>query len=145
MNVLVPMDGSEQSEAALDHALTRFEDPVVTVLSVVDPVATGYEVAPGAGPAATGVENWYEQAEMRAERIVTAAEDRVAETDADATVETATEIGDPARTIVAYADEHDVDHVVVGSHGRTGLTRVLLGSVAESVVRRADCPVTVVR
>jgi nucleotide-binding universal stress UspA family protein len=47
--------------------------------------------------------------------------------------------------IVTYADENDVDHVVLGSHGRKGLTRVLLGSVAEAVVRRSPVPVTVVR
>jgi nucleotide-binding universal stress UspA family protein len=51
----------------------------------------------------------------------------------------------PARAIVDYAEEHDVAHTVVGSHGRTGVTRVLLGSVAENVMRRAPCPVTVVR
>ena len=51
----------------------------------------------------------------------------------------------PARAIVDYADEEGVDHIVIGSHGRTGVTRVLLGSVAEKVVRRAHCPVTVVR
>jgi len=46
---------------------------------------------------------------------------------------------------VEYAEESDVDHIVIGSHGRSGVSRILLGSVAESVVRRADMPVTVVR
>lgn len=56
-----------------------------------------------------------------------------------------TEFGRPARTIVEYVEDHDVDHVVVGSHGRSGLSRTLLGSVAERVVRRSSVPVTVVR
>ncbi|WP_425607774.1 universal stress protein [Natrinema salsiterrestre] len=43
-------------------------------------------------------------------------------------------------TIVTYAEEHDVDHIVLGSHGRNGLARYLLGSVAESVARRAHDP-----
>ena len=47
--------------------------------------------------------------------------------------------------IVEYVETHDVDHVVIGSHGRKGLSRVLLGSVAELVVRRSPVPVTVVR
>lgn len=137
------MDGSPQSEAALEHALTRFGDAEVTALSVVDPVATGYQVAPGADTATPGMAEWYDRAENHADRVLDDAQ--AAAEDHGVDVRTATEVGDPARTIVAYADEHDVDHIVVGSHGRTGIARVLLGSVAESVVRRADCPVTVVR
>jgi nucleotide-binding universal stress UspA family protein len=46
---------------------------------------------------------------------------------------------------VDYAAEHDIDHIVVGSHGRTGASRILLGSVAETVARRSPVPVTIVR
>ena len=53
--------------------------------------------------------------------------------------------GKPAREIVSYAEKGDVDHIVMGSRGRSGLSRLLLGSVAETVVRRAPTPVTVVR
>jgi nucleotide-binding universal stress UspA family protein len=60
-------------------------------------------------------------------------------------VETAVGFGSPARTILDYVDEHGVDHVVMGSHGRSGISRLLVGSVAETVVRRAPCPVTIVR
>lgn len=52
---------------------------------------------------------------------------------------------DIAGNIVKYASDHGCDHIVVGSRGRTGLTRVLLGSIAEQIVREAACPVTVVR
>lgn len=52
---------------------------------------------------------------------------------------------DIAATIVAYAEEHGYDHIVTGSAGRTGISRLLLGSVAAAVVARAHCPVTVVR
>ncbi|MCC6508642.1 MAG: universal stress protein [Pirellulaceae bacterium] len=51
--------------------------------------------------------------------------------------------GDPATEIVRVADEEGVDLIVVGSHGRTGLYRMLMGSVAESIVRSANCPVVV--
>jgi nucleotide-binding universal stress UspA family protein len=54
-------------------------------------------------------------------------------------------VGDPADTIVRVAQDHGVDLVVMGTHGRTGLHHVLLGSVAEKVVRRALCPVLTVR
>lgn len=52
--------------------------------------------------------------------------------------------GRPAREIVAYAAQHGIDVIVMGTHGRTGVTRALLGSVAEAVVRRAGCPVLTV-
>jgi nucleotide-binding universal stress UspA family protein len=52
--------------------------------------------------------------------------------------------GDPAEEIVRYARTHDIDLIVVGTHGRTGLSRALLGSVAERVIRTAPCPVLAV-
>ena len=52
---------------------------------------------------------------------------------------------DPAEAIVSYAERNGYHHIIVGSEGRTGAKRMLLGSVAEDVVTRAHCPVTVVR
>ncbi len=51
--------------------------------------------------------------------------------------------GDPATEIVHIANEEKVDMIVLGTHGRTGITRLLMGSVAEQVIRRAHCPVLV--
>jgi universal stress protein A len=53
--------------------------------------------------------------------------------------------GHPAETIVRVAQERDADLIVIGTHGRTGIQHVLLGSVAEKVVRLAPCPVLTVR
>jgi nucleotide-binding universal stress UspA family protein len=53
--------------------------------------------------------------------------------------------GDPAKEIVDLADREKADLIVVGSHGRTGLERLLMGSVAESIVRHAQCPVLTVK
>ncbi len=53
--------------------------------------------------------------------------------------------GKPFVEIIRYARDHEIDLIVVGSHGRTGLSHVLLGSVAEKVVRKAPCPVLTVR
>jgi nucleotide-binding universal stress UspA family protein len=50
-------------------------------------------------------------------------------------------VGDPASEIVRLAEEEGVDLIVLGTHGRTGLSRLLMGSVAEQIVRRAPCPV----
>jgi nucleotide-binding universal stress UspA family protein len=49
--------------------------------------------------------------------------------------------GDPAKAILRLAKDEDVDIIVMGSHGRSGLSRMLMGSVAEAVVRNAECPV----
>lgn len=141
-DVLVPVDGSPQSEDALEHALSNFTDADVTALTAVDPIAAGYAAAPG--PDATGYPGeWTEQAEQRADAVLDEAAELAAELGRE--IDTVRVTDRPARAIVDYAEENDVDHIVVGSHGRTGVTRVLLGSVAENVIRRAPCPVTVIR
>lgn len=140
--VLVGVDGSEQSRTALEYALSTFPDARVTVLTAVDPVDASYTVAPGPG-AITDPPGWSEEAAERAAEILDAARETAAE--AGREVETVDVTDRPARGIAEYAEEHGVDHVVVGSHGRTGMSRILLGSVAEKVVRRSPCPVTVVR
>lgn len=71
--------------------------------------------------------------------------DPVVERIEDVPVESVHEVGHPARVIVDYARREDIDHVVIGSHGREGVSRLLLGSVAEKVVRRSPVPITVVR
>ena len=54
-------------------------------------------------------------------------------------------VGTPTDSLLNYAKEHDIDLIVMGTHGRTGLMRLLMGSVAEAVVRRAPCPVVTIR
>ena len=54
-------------------------------------------------------------------------------------------IGSPDRSLVDYADENNIDLIVMSTHGRTGMGRVLMGSVAEAVVRRAPCPVLTIK
>ncbi|MEL7499487.1 MAG: universal stress protein [Planctomycetota bacterium] len=55
------------------------------------------------------------------------------------------ELGMATDGIIRYANENDIDLIVMGTHGRTGFRRVLMGSVAEAVVRKADCPVLAVK
>jgi len=138
-HVLVPLDDSEQAWSALEHAMETFPEARITVLTVIDPTA-GFSSGVGA-PASAEV--WYDSARERAEGRLEEARDRA--DDAGIEIETAIEAGRPARCVVDYAEEHDVDGVVMGSHGRDGVVRVLLGSVAETVVRRSPVPVTVVR
>ncbi|RQG95489.1 universal stress protein [Natrarchaeobius chitinivorans] len=145
-NVLVPVDGSPLSIQALEFALEEYDDASIVALHVLDPSDPGYssttEVDVRTEPA-YGSEEWYERAGEEEERIFDEAREAAAEYDVEITTDGV--VGEPAREIVDYAEERDVDHVVMGSHGRTGITRVLLGSVAEMVVRRSPVPVTVVR
>ena len=138
--ILVPVDGSRQSEAALEHAIAQFPDAELTVLHVIDPVGGGYALQRGIPASGEG---WYESAHEKADELF--ADARELATEFDRSLDTETEVGRPARTIVEVADEGGYDGIVMGSHGRAGVSRILLGSVAETVVRRSTVPVTVVR
>lgn len=137
-HVLVPMDHSPLARRALEHALEVHPDASVTVVHVVDYVEESYSAEVLVGP-----EELRERAEARTDDLFETARELAA--DHDVAVETVTRFGDPARTIVDYVDEADVDLVVIGSHGRSLLSRILLGDTADRVVQRAPVPVTVVR
>lgn len=142
VHVLVPFEDTAMSDRALEHACERYPDATVTVLHVIDFVEAGYAAPPDAGLPGYW-EEWYEEEREGAEELFERARGIAAGHGGE--LETATDLGPPARVIVEFAAEHGVDGIVMGSHGRDGLSRVLLGSVAETVVRRAPCPVTVVR
>lgn len=146
-HVLVPIDGSPQSERAFEFALS-FDDAKLTLLTVIDPVdtdplSTGYQ-SPTGVPGLPGYsEEWYEGVRNEARDLHEELRERA--DDPDRIEGSEVVFGRPAKEICAYVGDHDVDHVVVGAHGRTGITRVLLGNTAESVVRRSPVNVTVVR
>lgn len=145
-NVLVPMDGSPLAREALRHALTQVRDASVTVLHVIDVFEPGYGASTDIDISyepPMGSEEWYGRAERVSERIFDDA--RTLAGDYDSEVDTVSEVGDPKRVIVEYADEEGIDHIVVGVHGREDDERQLFGSVAEIVARRATVPVTLVR
>lgn len=121
--VLVAVDGSERAYDAFEFALHEFSNGTITVLHVIDPSE--------AFATATNADSILETTRQRAD-------------DRGSTIRTESERGDPARTIAERVTERDVDHLVVGRSGRSGWPRVLLGSVAESLVLRAPVPVTVV-
>lgn len=139
MTVLVAFDGSEPAQRALQHAVDTFEDQEIVLLRVLDTPEGGL-VDASVDLAREGFKQLREASRTELSSDVEAVLDP-----AEHDLRTEVAFGDPAREIVRFADEQDVDHVVVGNHGRDGVARVLLGSVAERVVRRAPMPVTVVR
>lgn len=132
--VVVPMDLSEHSLAALEQAAVLAATPaalrIVHVLPELDP----------ASPGAIWGDIKDEDRRAHAEKAF-----REGLPEAFRTTPVEVRIGGAVHEIVTYAEEEAASLVVLGSHGRTGLSRVLLGSIAENVVRRAPCSVLVVR
>jgi len=152
--ILVPIEESPLSTKALQVALADYPDAAITALHVMDPIGSGFNVIEvmrpkfrdGAPPGSVSAEywqEWHDAATERAEALFSDA--RRTASEQGVTLQTVLEFGDPRHVVVEYAEEHDVDRIVMGSHGRSGPHRLLLGSVAETVVRRSPVPVMVVR
>jgi len=141
-HVLVPFDGSFCSRNGLEYAFDQFPDATVTALFVEFPLLDVYAPVDSQAdideiPAEEGL------TEGETDTVFEMAQEIAGRKTRDVT--TATASGDPARGILSWIDENDVDHVVIGCHGRDGVSRWLLGSVAETVVRRAPVPVTAIK
>lgn len=139
--ILVPTDGSPQARDALEYAMREFPEATfvaITALNPADMSMGGTEMG-----MASYADQWMEAEEERAEGRFE--ELRALADDHGVTLEGETVLGRPARAIIDYAEDNEVDQIVMGSHGRDGVSRILLGSVAETIVRRSPCPVTVVR
>jgi nucleotide-binding universal stress UspA family protein len=132
-NILLPTDGSEGMTAVIEHArdLAAIHDGTVHVLYVANtaslsdlPMESSWE----------GVSSALQQ---QGERAIEAATEILG----GQSVETRIIEGSPSKEITTYAEENDCDVIVMGTHGRSGVDRLLLGSVAERVVRSAQVPV----
>lgn len=136
-SILLPRDFSSASDQALRHALQLARDTGATLHLLYASVLHEDPFAAVENKAGSP------DAEIRA-RLAKAPDGRALTDLVD--VETAV-VRDIAAgpAILNYADEQDIDVIVMGTHGRRGVRRMLLGSVAEEVVRRADCPVLTVR
>ena len=138
-SILCPVDFSSTSEAAVQYASLLAADTGATLhlLHVVDESAIATTGHNGVGYIA----DMAEQLEGHGLEQLQAMTPLVSNVPFD----TCQLVGVPARSILEYAHEKSVDLIVMGSHGRSGLARLLMGSVAEAVVRRADCPVLTVK
>ena len=137
--ILVPLDGSTFAASALEHAKAIMKGcnvPELVLIRVVETVH-GYE---GWG------EDWHDQAEKRAKKWT---KDYVAEIAEELkkdgiVAKTVMAEGDPADEILGYARKNNVDLIIMSTHGSSGVTRWLLGSVTDRIVRHSVCPVFVI-
>jgi nucleotide-binding universal stress UspA family protein len=137
---LVPIDGSEQSKEACNLVFEEFPNATLVLLHVVNPAEASYG-AQASIPSFS--EEWYKEEKERAEKTFADIKQVAREHGVD--VKGTVEVGKPSQVIVDYVEDHEIDHILMGSHGREGVSRILLGSVAETVMRRSPVPVTVVR
>lgn len=135
-NVVVPIDFSGQSKIAIETALEVVDSPenlhVVHVLFPLDAVSPGVV--------------WGElDDKKREESALEHAKQFLSDSNLPSTVKVLVRIGDPGTEIAEYAESVKSELIVVPSHGYHGLKRIFLGSVAERIIRHANCAVLVLR
>jgi nucleotide-binding universal stress UspA family protein len=137
-SVLIPTDGSDRSRRAAAHgiALAAEYDATVHALNVID--TSALEIGDF-----TDLAQVHDALETQGESATGAITELAAVHDLE--TNSAVRDGTPARTILDYAADEEVDVIAMGTHGRTGLRRTLLGSVTERVVRKAERPVLTAR
>ncbi|WP_050032105.1 universal stress protein [Halorubrum halophilum] len=135
-SILVPTDGSESVAEAISEAIGVADlcDATVHAINVVDTA----EISVAHDVELAEIEQGLEGAGSEAVNRVA---DRASERGVD--VRTAIRRGSPAQQILDYADENSIDLIIMGTRGHSGMDRILLGSVAETVVRNANRPVMV--
>ncbi len=143
--ILVPTDGSEVAENAVAHAVDVAEkyDADVHALYVID--TSAMDISLGTEQVDRIRQGQYDEmpeVQEQADRATGSVADRGRERGLEVTE--AVVAGQPHDRIAGYAEDHDVDLIVMGSAGRGGVRRVLLGSVAERTLRTTDIPVLVV-
>ena len=134
--ILIATDGSKYSKTAAEKAINfaKSYGGELKVISVVDVPSSVYGVAPGA------VEEMVKKAKGYVEKVKEQADSAGIKT------ETLIREGEEAHQVInKIAKEKGIDTIVIGSHGRTGLKRLLMGSVAEKIIGYSTCPVLVVR
>jgi nucleotide-binding universal stress UspA family protein len=140
-NVLVATDFSETSDAALDYGreMARTFGSTLHVLHVADSVYLMY----GGETYTTVVPDLQEEVEAAARKRLEAL---LEHEDSALHVKPAVVAAiSPAAAIVDYAGQHEIDLIVMGTHGRGAFSHLIMGSVAETIVRSAVCPVLTVR
>jgi nucleotide-binding universal stress UspA family protein len=139
--ILWPTDFSEASRSALPavNGLASQFSATVDVLHVLSPAPS---LASMTGHGAVATTEYLKSLEERARSTIKEVAGK--EISSDVVTKTTTLMGSPAHEIVNFAEVNDIDLIVIATHGETGLSRLVFGSVAEKVVRHAPCPVLTV-
>lgn len=140
--ILFPTDFSDNARAAVPYACA-FAEQFGAELHILTVLYEMAQVVPESGTFITTPVSNLDEVRESAERAL--AKLPGAEGKNLTNVVRATVLGTPFLEIIRYARQHSIDLIVMGTHGRGGLAHVLLGSVAERVVRKAPCPVLTVR
>ena len=146
-NILIPTDGSEPAVQAAVHGfnLAKWHNASVFVLYVVSEPPT--EPIDSAGMFGDpGVTTRLVDVRPFLEELGTEVTDDLASFADELDLEVATEViaGNPSQTIRTFAEEHEIDLIVMGTHGRSGVDRILQGSVTEEVLRSTEIPLLVI-
>jgi len=142
MKILLAIDGSPHSQAAVDE-ITRRPWPTGTSVRVVSVIRPYTPPATEVVMTGATIDDIRARQMQEAEQLTRHAGELV--TGPGLSVETVVREGDPRSAILDEAESWGADLIVVGSHGRTGLKRLVLGSVAQAIVAHAHCSVEVVR
>jgi nucleotide-binding universal stress UspA family protein len=139
--ILVPIDFSDKSGAALTYGIALVEQfgASLHLLHVVEALVAGEALLWPLGPR-EDIEHAIESSAWDDLRSLLSPDDQIR-----LRAEVALQWGTPFVEIVRYARAHDIDLIAMGTHGRSGVNHLLMGSVAENVVRNAPCPVLTVR
>jgi nucleotide-binding universal stress UspA family protein len=140
--ILVPIDGSEYSLSAAKYAtrIAKNENAKLFCIHVITSVPYGYATSPPAidqyfKDIQAKVQSWFDKVREMAKT----------EGVSELKTETFTDVKSVIGSIIDYATSRDIDLIVIGTRGRTGLKRLLMGSVANGVVQHSHCPVLLVR
>ena len=139
--ILVTLDGSTFAAQALPHAqaIAELSGAQLILFQVAHDVANFVEVMDDALDTGLRQQRLIDQATEHLQELID--EFKLHKINVEAQVE----VGDPAETIIHYAEQNQIELIVMSTHGRSGLARWVYGSVADKVLRAAHCPVLLVR
>jgi universal stress protein A len=139
-HILVPIDFSENSKKALRYAVPLAEQfgAVITLINIIEPTVFPSDFGFGQMSFPDVEQELIHKAEEELQAIGESVTTSV-------TIKTIVKSGIPFVEVTNFADEKDVDLIIVATHGRTGVEHILFGSTAEKIIRKAPCPALVVR
>ena len=141
-HILIPLDGSGLSEQIIAPAIRigRMSHARYTLLHSIEPIIASYATTPHSAVFGT---QWVDQTQVQAKEYIEQTAQHLR--DKSFSVKTEVLVGSAASTILDYANTNNVDMIALATHGRNGMARLLLGSVADKVIRGATVPVLVQR